>query len=210
VWERPPPVTSWRLHPICTLHETVEELLTSNCRICRILGMSVSQPYEAIPPIKVGWEGRDRIKLESDEYRLKKGYSDDFDPYIYFRESREHYQEARTTHVYLQTYLIQRWLQKCRDTHGKCTPSRKDALPGLKVIDCHQCCVVLAPASCSYVALSYVWGQAIKNQETDPGISDLNLPQTIKDSINVTLLLGYRYLWIDRYVCMPSLRLKRD
>jgi hypothetical protein len=99
---------------------------------------------------------------------------------------------------FVQTDVIKQWLQKCGDIHTHCTPTEYIILPGLKVIDCNRICVIPAPASCSYVALSYVWGEAAQYENCASDISANDLPLTIQDSIKVTRLLGYDYLWIDR------------
>ena len=65
----------------------------------------------------------------------------------------------------------------------------------MKVIDCAERRVVPAPLDCVYIALSYVWG----TNQACPSF-DEKLPQTIEDSITTVLYLGYRYLWVDRYV----------
>ncbi|KAA8627766.1 HET domain containing protein [Pyrenophora tritici-repentis] len=48
------------------------------------------------------------------------------------------------------------------------------------------------PSNCRFVALSYVWG----SEQSSLRLEDA--PATIKDSITVTLALGYDYLWVDR------------
>jgi hypothetical protein len=53
---------------------------------------------------------------------------------------------------------------------------------------------------CQYVALSYVWGDLEPGPSVEHGILPAQLPRTIEDSILATRLLGYRYLWIDKYV----------
>ena len=65
----------------------------------------------------------------------------------------------------------------------------------LKVIDCVERMIVDAPPDCNYIALSYVWGA----NQACPSFKE-KLPQTIEDSIPTVLHLGYRYLWVDRYV----------
>ncbi|KAF2733797.1 heterokaryon incompatibility, partial [Polyplosphaeria fusca] len=56
-----------------------------------------------------------------------------------------------------------------------------------------------------YVTLSYVWGSANEDDQSggDPSPDPLSLPsilpRTIEDTITVTLKLGYRYLWVDKY-----------
>lgn len=53
------------------------------------------------------------------------------------------------------------------------------------------------------VALSYVWGQVtihrIKN-----GVLPRSLPRTIEDAIELTLALGYHYIWVDQVCIDPD------
>jgi hypothetical protein len=65
----------------------------------------------------------------------------------------------------------------------------------MKVIDCVKRRVVPSPLDCVYIALSYVWG----TNQACPSLEE-RLPQTREDSITTVLHLGYRYLWVDRYV----------
>lgn len=86
----------------------------------------------------------------------------------------------------------------CTEQHKKSCALQVVQPPShLKVIDCERRLVIDAPADCDYVALSYVWG----NQDAIESFSSIrDLPRTIEHSIIVTLELGYKYLWIDRYV----------
>lgn len=72
----------------------------------------------------------------------------------------------------------------------------------LRVIDCKLRKVEMAHPGCKYVALSYVWGSP--SSSDSPGCVanqalPTTIPRTIRDSIDVTLALGYDYLWIDKY-----------
>jgi len=54
------------------------------------------------------------------------------------------------------------------------------------------------------VALSYVWGNPLANTQNGPLHGDINLqflslPNVVQDAIKITDLLGFRYLWVDRY-----------
>lgn len=79
---------------------------------------------------------------------------------------------------------------------------------GLRVIDTKQRCIALAPLTCKYATLSYVWGTTSKplQAKTDniqtlstPAYLNSNvLPQTIEDAIVVCENIGIRYLWVDR------------
>lgn len=86
----------------------------------------------------------------------------------------------------------------CVANHSHTCASEDDRYPlHLRVIDCNTRTVVDAPAHCDFVALSYVWGGVCAVQEA--GITQ-DIPLTVKHSIYVTVKLGFRYLWIDRYV----------
>lgn len=91
----------------------------------------------------------------------------------------------------------------CADHHNAiCLPAFKHGIENLMVIDCERRTVVRASVSrCCYIALSYVWGSGSHNCRTDSHngvLQDLLL--TIEDSISLTMALGYKYLWVDRYV----------
>jgi hypothetical protein len=75
------------------------------------------------------------------------------------------------------------------------------------VIDCIDLKVVNLHASeIIYLALSYVWGKAFKNESMgDCRNYELpeRIPSVVKDAMEVVRKLGYRYLWVDRY-CIPQ------
>jgi hypothetical protein len=92
--------------------------------------------------------------------------------------------------------IIRKWLWRCAtgrcsdtsEPSKTCVPMRGENVLGFKLIDCRTREVVIAPDECSYVALSYVWGQNQAGWQGD------GFPPTIDDSIVVTLELGFRYL----------------
>ncbi|KAK5651429.1 hypothetical protein OQA88_12517 [Cercophora sp. LCS_1] len=114
---------------------------------------------------------------------------------------------------------IKNWLLYC-DTHhgGTChdiqDPWKKvDSPEVLYFVDVENECVSLLPGTTPYLTLSYVWGthpsplvSTIANislLSTPHSLSESSplgtrLPQTIRDAMAVTRLLGHRYLWIDR------------
>ncbi|KAK8112430.1 hypothetical protein PG984_012956 [Apiospora sp. TS-2023a] len=79
----------------------------------------------------------------------------------------------------------------CSEKHGSCL-NRQEMIQGLKVIDCITQDVIVAPRSCQYLALSYVWGVTQGERNTP-------FSKVVQDSIAVTIALGYRYIWVDRY-----------
>ncbi|KAG4434632.1 hypothetical protein IFR05_009896 [Cadophora sp. M221] len=91
---------------------------------------------------------------------------------------------------------VKSWINFCRDKHTKiCAVDNFSPVQSLKLIDCQTLDIILAE-DMPYLALSYVWGPG----SAATSITELEtLPNTIRDAITVTLKLGYRYLWVDRY-----------
>ncbi|OJT05662.1 hypothetical protein TRAPUB_3521 [Trametes pubescens] len=100
-------------------------------------------------------------------------------------------------------------IDECVETHERC---RKvvdpDPLLPTRLIDCvdpgFPRLVATKGRRGSYLALSYVWGEAQPHRTTTTNISAYTngidpsvLPQTIRDAIRVTHGLGFRYLWAD-------------
>jgi hypothetical protein len=110
---------------------------------------------------------------------------------------------------YMNFVEAKSWIQTCVSGHEHCKPEPSNTLSDLKVLDCHTRTIVSAPESCLFVALSYVWGQPAPHPEPMdvPNFPALPcvLPRTVGDSIEATKMLGYRYLWVDRYVCCPCI-----
>jgi hypothetical protein len=112
--------------------------------------------------------------------------------------------------------LIRRWLLECKIKHG--TPCEQPAwynvstnpLPRqFRLIDVQDECIVDASKDIEYLSLSYVWGAprgSRRFQATCNNIDSLKvrgslncpeLPDTIRDAMELVSTLGYRYLWVD-------------
>ncbi|KAK4223994.1 HET-domain-containing protein [Podospora fimiseda] len=91
---------------------------------------------------------------------------------------------------------VKRWINFCTKNHSpeKCRLPSIPELPGFYLIDCWTRSLVTPPQDCQYITLSYVWGQKTVNSSLEG-----SLPSVIQGSISVTMALGYRYLWVDRY-----------
>lgn len=108
-----------------------------------------------------------------------------------------------------QGHLDHRWangmLDRCIHAHRHDEPRK--IIPGLRLIDCQNNIVVVAPKLCDYLALSYVWGQSTDEARRLPNIQLESIPQNnpkiIRDAIRATLLLKRRYLWVDQ-VCVDQ------
>ncbi|KAK1778974.1 heterokaryon incompatibility protein-domain-containing protein [Copromyces sp. CBS 386.78] len=106
--------------------------------------------------------------------------------------------------------VIKQWLSFCESEHSTCIDTLSfplsDTIPGLCLIDCHTRKIVPAVGlgKPQYVTLSYVWGTSGATSMTTPALPEGDqLPKIVNDAMVVTLNLGYKYLWIDRY-CIPQ------
>lgn len=102
---------------------------------------------------------------------------------------------------------VKECLRSCQDHHTSSCSISSSSLKGLHVIDCRTRTIVESRPSCEYVALSYVWSQAGTDQPDSVPVCLENAPNVIKDSIEVTLQLGFQYLWVDRYCIKEKDRL---
>ena len=107
--------------------------------------------------------------------------------------------------------MIKHWCSTCLD--GKCggTPfeSLRVNLPKeFRLIDVELMCIVGGDNDFRYLALSYVWGHGKTFRNTEDLRRDLEvegglskrleeLPETIKDAMDLVRELGERYLWVD-------------
>ncbi|KJA18230.1 hypothetical protein HYPSUDRAFT_205488 [Hypholoma sublateritium FD-334 SS-4] len=117
--------------------------------------------------------------------------------------------------------LVRNWISICNERHKNCAGVHRaldpvkftdvvDEIRSFRVIDVVDKCITLAPRSCQYAALSYVWGQAQPFWSSRSNIVQLEkpgalvlpenhdkIPLTIRDAILVVKELGMRYLWVD-------------
>ncbi|KAI4174775.1 MAG: hypothetical protein LQ346_008191 [Caloplaca aetnensis] len=127
---------------------------------------------------------------------------------------------------YAQGRLIQReqapfevmksWLARCLKDHGpECKNLAPESwitpwdIPGVRLLDVEEACLVKMPKNCQYITLSYVWGTTPSFMTTKANIKELEspgilqtlaqqLPRTIRDTIDLVKMMGYRFLWVDR------------
>lgn len=89
-------------------------------------------------------------------------------------------------------------IRDCVTNHSHTCALEEDRKPlHLRVIDCDTRTIIDAPTGCVFVALSYVWGECSAGEETELA---QDIPLTVEHSIHVTVKLGFRYLWVGRYV----------
>lgn len=106
------------------------------------------------------------------------------------------------------------WKSTCTCLHGKSceiTPSSSlSAVRPVWLVDVKEKCLIPTPETCTYVALSYVWGSQQTLEATCSNVDRLqrkgslsggstpSIPATIRDAMGVVELLEERYLWVDR------------
>ncbi|KAI1804231.1 HET-domain-containing protein [Daldinia bambusicola] len=106
------------------------------------------------------------------------------------------------------------WLQNCKDSHGLLCIQRQSFTGAISLIDCHTLAVGLHREDQPYIALSYVWGgsdiRGVRWHNRRLSLCLEQLPQVVRDAITVTLAMGFRYLWIDKYCIDQDEPLKRS
>lgn len=95
--------------------------------------------------------------------------------------------------------FLRRMLHKCLVDHEECRPMKVEEVARLRVIEVTTKRTCQAPPHCEYVALSYVWGDDSTRKSTQG-----EFPLVVQNALNVTEALGFKYLWVDRYVSRYS------
>ncbi|KAK2764078.1 hypothetical protein CKAH01_15881 [Colletotrichum kahawae] len=115
--------------------------------------------------------------------------------------------------------LLRTWLRTCQDSHHVvCWPKNPeshnrrwqddDVEPFIRLLDLETNCLIESSTPPEFVALSYVWGTIEVFTLGKDNYVDLMKPgslteyqgrflRTIQDAMELTKLLGYRYLWTD-------------
>lgn len=97
--------------------------------------------------------------------------------------------------------IVKTWLARDESHRWGVAAATNPGIPD-RLIDC-QTKTVVAARDQRYLALSYVWGQAMFEYEEaypeDDGELPQHLPATVADAITAAGKLGYRYLWCDKY-----------
>lgn len=197
-----------------------EQLKTSACRICRIISIIKDAPrdQEWAPGrfydrhLEVG-PLESRIRLSPSTNSLTNPALLWIGSWHDFKKRNGYRQESKYIALFQSGYLAESykiqpfindfsWIKNaiadCQQHHSNCSKTASTPIvPELRIIDCQAGCstpsITLAPGSCQYVALSYVWGGPAH-------VADDEVAPVIKDAMKVTLELGLRFLWVDRYV----------
>jgi hypothetical protein len=149
--------------------------------------------------------GTDRVIFDGNILSVQRGNTPDFDVhYMWLLDPRV--RKLYGAHLLdLKNFDVQaanHWISYLQSNHQ--ATYQLTSLPRMQsfqVIDCKTKTVIKAPPQCSYVALSYVWGEY---STTDRSSSLSCAPKLILDSIEITQKLKSRYLWVDRYCINQS------
>lgn len=121
---------------------------------------------------------------------------------------------------WINTDICKRWLSECEKRHRpECSPipfnteqlRQSDGKPlVMRLVDVEAMCIIDAPRSCRYLALSYVWGNPMdgrlvlnlnnRHALTKPHALRAHwdiIPKTISSAMKFVKDLGERYLWVD-------------
>lgn len=210
--------TTEKFRTIRTIESNHEQLAASSCKICRILSVVTPQSLD-----QTEWCVEARPLLNSDVYSL---------PYHWRTKSKitalqvrprgknttkeasssrclaairrdgESFSSGRISPRSFDYHWPKLLAELCQKDHrGRCRPKSLSpaSIPGLRVIKVSSRTVIKAPAKCTYVALSYVWGN---RPDVSPTMNLKRPPPLIEDAISVTIAMGHKYLWIDRYVSL--------
>ncbi|KAI8635099.1 heterokaryon incompatibility protein-domain-containing protein [Xylariaceae sp. FL1651] len=124
----------------------------------------------------------------------------------------------RSIHNFFEPDMIREWVEYCQKHHTICS-STSLVVRDLRLIDCLTRMVVLAENHHKYAALSYVWGTIgagnpsgcdTTGTRTTPSQLPRRLPNVIEDAIDVTMSLGYCYLWVDKFCIDQTDHMKHD
>jgi len=196
------PWVRWYVSMRENLHfkETPEQLQSAPCPICRVIGRGIAKYDEPVSCLE-RWISR----LDRDEGFLVwlPRVHTRADIMLYDKDDEDFIKACKVHPKRVDFTYARQWIRNCISSHVECKSPPDSDFHDLKVLDCRDRIIVSAPKHCEYVALSYVWGKVrLENALDFPRIPDI-LPRTVEDSIIATRMLGYRYLWIDRYVRQP-------
>lgn len=201
-----------------------DELRDSHCKLCWFFyaQMSPSQRDKSQARNIFATENNEQRQGVGRGNMLKIGgktayVTDDVDymSFIYKFDTEPFADHVRRWDAYLNYDLLRSWVRECQERHVYCkekykpngavqtlgSASQMITLDGMKLIDCRERRIVDPKPGYKYAALSYVWAHLLRFETESVVFGQLprHLPQLIEDVITVTLQIGMRYLWIDRY-----------
>jgi hypothetical protein len=203
------------------IYETTKDLMSSACHVCRFLGNVITSremhSFPSVPPYQFKLNGNMTVDNQNigllQFIRTREGalwpLSRHDDPHVLVIQSRPSSVNQPCQSLMIggmPLEILKHSIATCQREHSdRCSPKSPSILRNLKVFDCETCEVVLAPVDCRYVALSYVWGTEAAHTKATTSSTPNSLPKTIADSCFIVQSLGYKYLWVDRYVSLRIL-----
>ena len=132
--------------------------------------------------------------------------------YPYWRPTQYYYRGRIVNSLSPDYTRMRSWIDECHSLqpnhHSKCKSLRGNMSFQSRVIDCWTRQIVPLTRDVEYLALSYVWGKATddENSQTSQisGAVPSPAPQTIEDAMSVVRGLEKRHLWVDRYCIWQS------
>jgi hypothetical protein len=204
-------------------YETTEDLMSSACHVCQFLGKVItSREMPLFPSAPIyRFVLKENMIVDNQNIGVLQFiqattravwplpvHDDSHVLVIQSRSSSENQTIQSLMIGGIPVEVLKHSIATCQQKHGDyCSPKSPSILRNLKVFDCETYKVILAPVNCHYVALSYVWGTKAAHTKATASFTPNSLPKTIADSCSVVQSLGYKYLWVDRYVSLHILRL---
>lgn len=146
------------------------------------------------------------MRATVDEWSVRRALGE-----VYYRYGNvaQHWQCQPATTVDFKEIL--KMLRECEEKHDhqNWKLPRYQSPASIQLIDVEDLMIVPATTQIRYLALSYVWGEHDSFKTTTKTSESLGqkgglgkqmneIPQTIKDAMEVVRKLGERYLWVDR------------
>ncbi|KAI4190017.1 MAG: hypothetical protein L6R41_001072 [Letrouitia leprolyta] len=191
------------------ISKTIKDVLGLRDLVTEVEGTDVMCVFRTLP-IDIDATGRGDILL------LLEPPAEGIDRGIMFSElssalSMTEHRSTCVQHPTIDFELVKKWCHHCLT--GQCGANltlvpEKNMPEGFRLIDVKNYCIIDSGSEYDYVALSYVWGGVATLQNTKAIWKDLmevgaltrrahEVPNTIKDAMELTKQLGQRFLWVD-------------
>ncbi|KAL8708530.1 MAG: hypothetical protein Q9220_006583 [cf. Caloplaca sp. 1 TL-2023] len=204
--------------------ELLQQSADAGCHLCSLLNLQSrprhNDPFQLKLVNNADGDEWDKPKIEIEQTGDAGGSSlsliDEQDILKYFKKDYMSQRSWRTvsTASVATLELVRGWIHQCSSSHTKC--SSQGILPRLgprrllhtywgqgeiivRLVECHQEASIL-----EYLTLSHCWGHVDVLELTCNTYKTFvqripleKLPQTYKDAVDITIRLGYNYLWVD-------------
>lgn len=181
------------------------------CPLCQFFYDVITTPYRCLERTIPG-KGK-RIFLDFTVIRPALIVLDGVQKRTFFsvRDLRKYYSTAVTLSSKIHWSTLREDMTQKLQSHSVSQHiSTPRLLQNFLVIDVDSGCIVSKPTSCTYAALSYVWGDSkpgdlqaslanIHDLEKPGALKQAGVPLTIRDSITAASELKIPYLWVDRF-----------